>query len=425
MSNVWSGGGRVSPSGQQTRKKFRDTPARLTAQSNTLAVLLVIWALASIATLALLRGSATNARRAADQVSRVQETSIRLTRADSLATSGFLNGGLQSDAALAEFAKDIREANASLAVIYRGPGGQELANANLEKEPDQRRAGWAIKSINDYQADVTSAQANNRQGFPVGATYQKTASNLMRTDILDPLDRVGNQARAELLSSTDGFILGVYPPVWFILFAAVPIILGLLGLSRRTQRTLNLPVVAGLGLAFVATLMATTLTRSALGDVTNFVTGDFRDRDLVTQSRVALYNAKANESLTLIARGSGQSYEQQWRQNMADFNERQSRQEYAEARAYVVAHQRVRELDDGGNWDEAKKLVLPENNTDTSNPRFAALDARLSDQLAAIPERPPLKNHFLFLAQWIIGLSALGAAALVRIGYRQRVREYQ
>jgi hypothetical protein len=407
-------------------RRLRDTPTLLTLQSNVLAALLLVWAVSTIGTIASLRVSVTNARQAAEQVSQVQETSIRLTRADSLATSGFLNGGLQSDAALAEFARDIRDASANLAVIYRGPGGQETAGVDLSKDESARRAGWAIKSINEYQADVTSAQANNRQGFPVGATYQKTASNLMRSDILGPLDQVGVDARLRLSSNTNKFTSAALLPTWFIIFAAIPIVLGLIGLSRRTQRTLNLPVVIGLGLAFVAMIVAANMSTSTTTNATDYLRGNFRTRDLITQSRVALYNAKANEALTLIARGSGQGYEQQWRQNMADFEARSLRDQMPETLAYIATHQQVRKLDDAGNWDAARLLVLPERNTDTSNPRFAALDARLNEELKAVPpQTDELATGRLFVAQILVGLAALVAAGLVRLGYGQRIREYQ
>ncbi len=392
-------------------RRFRDTPRLLTLQSNVLAVLIVVWALTTIATLAFLRTAVVGARRAAEQVSRVQETSIQLSRADSLATSGFLKGGLQSDAALSAFAKDMRDANANLAVINRGTGGQGARSA--------------IQAIGEYQADVTSAQANNRQGFPVGATYQKTASNFMRTDILGPLANVGQTARNELLTYSRRFQRASLIPTLFLLFVAVPVMLGLLGLSRRTKRTLNMPALLGLGLACIATVVAATLCKSTLDAGTNFVRGDFRRVDLVTQARVALYDAKSNEALTLIARGSGQSYELAWRQNMADLTSRLGTTP-PEVQAYIDTHAKARQLDDSGDWDAARLLVLPTNNVDTSNPVFTEVDKRLAvERGTEVLSTNALSTNKLLAAQIIIGLAALAAAGLVRVGYRQRVREYQ
>jgi hypothetical protein len=319
----------------------------------------------------------------------------------------------------------MRDANANLAVIYQGPGGKESAGSQPAKAPDERRAGWAIQSIGEYQADVTSAQANNRQGYPVGATYQKTASNYMRSDILGPLGQVGEAARNDLLTNSQRFRLASLIPALFLILVSIPVALGLLGLSRRTKRTLNVPVLVGLGLAFIATMIATSLTKSTLDAGTNFIRGDFRRFDVVTQARVALYDAKSNEALTLIARGSGQSYELGWRQNMADLAERLGTTP-PEVQTYIQTHVKARELDDSGDWDAARLLVLPVNNVDTSNPVFTDVDKRLAVERGTdVLSTNALSTSRLLTAQIIVGLASLAAAGLVRVGYRQRVREYQ
>ena len=50
-----------------------------------------------------------------------------------------------------------------------------------------------------YVALIEDARANNRQGFPVGAQYQRTASATLRADALPLLDNLvaANAQRAE------------------------------------------------------------------------------------------------------------------------------------------------------------------------------------------------------------------------------------
>jgi hypothetical protein len=110
---------------------------------------------------------------------------------------------------------------------------------------------------------------------------------------------------------------------------------------------------------------------------------------------------------------------------MADFQARLNGS-LPEADQYIAAHNQARKLDDTGDWDAARLLVLPENNTDTSNPRFALLDSKLNERLSSISaSTSALSSRSLSIAQILVGLAAIGAAGLVRVGYLQRIREYQ
>jgi hypothetical protein len=398
-------------------RRFRDTPARLALQRNLLSALIVGWAVATIAVLGILRTQANRVDEAASQVQAVQETKVQLTRADSLATTGYLSGGLQSDAALASFAQDMAAANTGLATISRGVGGD--------------RAAASLQLINSYLTSVTAAQANNRQGWPVGATYQKSASESLRSEILPSLDSVDRSARSSLVASTRALGWSWLVPTLFALLVAIPLALALAVLAARTNRLINLPMALGLVVAFAGFLLASSVSGAAKSDTVRGVQTVFRDRDLTGQARVALYNAKSAEALTLIARGSGQPYELQWRQSMSDLRAAISASPRlgndvlvgSGLATYTKNHETVRSLDDAGNWDEARLGVLPAAG-EVSAASFNTLDTALSN--ASTGDVVPADvGRSLRLAQVIVGLAALAAAALVRAGLAQRLKEYQ
>ncbi len=400
--------------------KFRDTPRLLARHRNLLTVLVVLWAAFSIAALGVTRSNMSNVRRSAAQVQLVQQTKIQLTRADSLATSGFLSGGLQSDKALAAFAQDIRDANVGLAKIQQGPHG-ELADAS-------------IKATSDYLADVTAAQANNRQGFPVGATYQKSASKLLSDQVLAPLQSVEDFSRVSLNSGAGGLAIHRWLVPIFVLFLAVPLILALLGLSRRSNRSVNVPVMAALLVSIVGLLLANSLTKSATNSGVSTIKDALHKRDLIGQARVALYDAKSNEALTLIARGSGQPYEYKWRQSMAtvDAALRGATRDPG-IEAYVKTHQDARALDDSGDWDAARAKILPAERNQLSSAEFASLDQSLESAANDINSTGNLRGNLsdsfdvgkIALAQVLLAIAAAIAAWLVRFGYAQRLKEYR
>ncbi len=398
-------------------RRFRDTPARLAFQRNLLTGLIVAWALGTIGVLGVVRSASTKVSKAAEQVALVQQTKVQLTRADSLATSGYLTGGLQSDQALAAFAADMAAANTGLAGISRGVGGN--------------RATDTLTAINSYLTDVTAAQANNRQGWPVGATYQKTASANLRSNILPSLDAVDRAARDSVVVA--GRRLGW---TWAIaslfgLLVVVPLGLALATLAAHTNRLLNLPIVLGFAVAFVAFLLTSSIAGTTKTEGLRGIRTTFRNEDLAGQARVALYNAKSAEALTLIARGSGQPYELQWRQNMSDLDAVITAQPsmrldpvLTEAVArYRASHTEVRKLDDSGDWDSAREIVLASEG-ELSAPAFQSLDDAINLDFGGNVIGSDVGRD-ITIAQVVIGLAALVAAALVRTGYAQRLKEYQ
>jgi hypothetical protein len=356
---------------------------------------------------------------AAKQVLVLQDAQIQLTRADALATSAFLQGGLPSDAALAALSKDIQSANANLAVITRGVGGA--------------KADGALASLTDYLAGVTAAQANNRQNNPVGATYQLKASTLMSDMILNQLRDVDTSARAEVQRQSDNIGIGQAGPWVLLVGSLLALAFGTRELSSKFHRTLNVGILASAAVIAVALLLASSAIGTARQNSLDRLRFEFRGVDVASQALVSLQSARSSEALTLIKRGSGESYEQEWKQAAADAVQATE----ADLRAgnatrllqnYRTLHADMRQQDDAGDWDGARVRVLPDVRSERDDVlrAFTAAEAELlrfralDDPLSKVDG-----SNGILRAQIIVLLGSLVAAALARAGYQQRVREYR
>jgi hypothetical protein len=410
-------GGFVLPPGQGVPavQGFRDTPKLLSRHGNLLAGLLLALTVFGIAWYANVRANLTDAREAADQVLLTQQAQVRLTRADALATSAFLQGGLQADDALKKFNIDTQSAATDIAAIRSGVNG--------------RPAERSLTGLAAYLTDVSAARENNRQGFPVGATYQKAASKLMAETVLKPLRQVNTSAREQLASKVQGVGSASTVPVVLLLLGGLGLLIASRFLSKQSNRTVNQGVAAA-ALVFLAGVgLASSAAATVRRDTVNEVRARFREADLYSQAQVALNAARSAEALTLIARGSGQSYEAQWQQSAADADAalREARRTFGgevPLSDYLAAHKTVRKLDDSGDWDAARLQALPPSGKAWLG--YQGADMWLTTAIDANLSRGGFLNHSgLVRAQIILAIGGLVAAALARAGFQQRIREYR
>ena len=84
--------------------------------------------------------------------------------------------------------------------------------------------------------------------------------------------------------------------------------------------------------------------------------GSFASVNAAADARIDANNAKSNESLTLIARGSGAAFQTAW-QSSSDAVlvnlDRLGGPLTDQWQSYVAVHNEIRKLDDGGQWDAA------------------------------------------------------------------------
>ena len=398
---------------------FQGTPGRM----RLLGILGVIAAL-------ILGGAAANAilaseaaaERAAnttEQVVRMQSIQVDLLRADALATNAFLVGGLETPEARAQY-------DAAMAAVARN-----IAAGAADQPADANALGALAEEVQNYGALVEQARSNNRLGLPVGARYLTEASSSLRASAIPVVAEIvqTNEARAQKefdrSNSSIQLLAGVAALIVLVLIAV--------WLARRTHRYLNPSLTGGVVLLVVGLFVAATTIGNIGTTTAQVASGDYQRAVNLAQVRTAANDARANESLTLIQRGSGGRYQQAWEANDKTVRDKLEQVDDNAAltsgwNAYAQAHEQIRARDDGGQWEQAVELATtPE--ADGATATFNAFDQQVTEQRDAASTRAINQLGALGGGStvWavLIAIVSLIASWLIVRGIGQRIKEYR
>ncbi len=410
------------------------TPARLRAWQVGTVVLAVVVGLLSALGVARHQADLREARLAADSLLRVQEIRVAAVSADSLASRAYLEGGQESAEARAAYAAAIETAAGGLVAV-----SEQLPAA------DAAALTTAGADVGRYVGLVEQARANNRQGFPVGAAYQRQANGVLSGSILPALATVEQRTRAAINARLDA---AAGNRLWVILpavAALAAVVAASRWLARRFHRQVNVPLAgAGLVMVVAALLVVVGLT-SSLDRATAAVGDDLAAADRVAQARAAAFDARSQEGLTLINRGNGAANEAAWQRSSATVGavlsaacespepapptpaaECQVRQIYD---AYVLAHQQMRNTDDAGDWDQAVTSTLAPATESALTRSFDEFDAAarslIGQQAGAARHGLGASLDWLGALRILALIGGLLAALLAGRGFGQRLAEYR
>jgi hypothetical protein len=367
-------------------------------------------------------GALNEAKESAAHLVLVQSVQIQLAQADANVTNSFLKFGLEPENQQATYIASIQAASRDLALA---------ASASSE---DAEALGKANAALTRYTGYIGSARANNRLGKPVGANYLTTAHALLTSDVVKPL---AIRAAADADKVDDAYSRAAHAAWWLALVAIVG--LGVLVwaqffLARHSRRILNLPLVAatvGLLVGLIVAAGAMAIAQSKANDVRD---GALADARALSASRVAAFNAKAQESLTLINRGSATDADKDWK---ALVDEAQSSlppldTEASDALArYQTLHEGINETDVAGNWDKAVvDAVAPGTTAEPSaNSEFAkyaaTTDQALQVKAASATSALGDAGGALLPAGILVVLLGLLAAIAAWLGVSLRLDEYR
>lgn len=380
-------------------------------------------------------------RNASRQLLALQDIEVRIVHADAIASSSYLRSGQEDPAQRTAYLDEIAAA---------GDGLVAVSGAAASSDLEQLAA--ASRLLGSYVGLVEQARANNRQGFPVGATYQRQANSLVTNgdsdvpDIVSSLRAVEDSQRAQVNSAlSTAHRAGAWLQLtgWLLMAALVA---GSLWLARTFRRLVNVPIAAAGLLLLLLLLIGGARQAGAVNDADAAVGNELAGADSAAQTRAAAFEARSQEALTLINRGNGAANDANWRRGddvvVREIADGLSSDTVSSTdppgslqTAYIgyrSAHQEIRTLDDGGNWDAAVAVSLGEQPTTTGVNAVTAFDdfdravgaivkakgdvasARLGD--AASPLRT-LRN--------VVALAGLAMAVLAAWGCGQRLKEYR
>jgi hypothetical protein len=369
-----------------------------------------------------------------------QQVFRSLSDADATAASAFLSVGTEPPALRQKYEQDIAEAGSALAKAASDTAGVGDAAQQVD---------ILNQKIPVYTGIVETARANNRQGFPSGASYLREASQLMRTTILPAAQALYTADTRKLSDEQDASTSFPWAAVALLLVLVAALVLTQIYLTRRTNRVLNIGLLVATGAVVlsllwgaVALVIQGTLVAAGQTDGTSQV-------DVLVRARIAALQARADETLTLVARGDGATYEQQFikladqlvgpdgrsgllgkARDLAIGTPGQQKIEAAEqaARDWSLAHIQVRKLDDSGQYQEAVDFATSVSK-DSAAAAFQRLDVNLQDAIDVcrqefLNDTRSGENALTALAPGV-GVLAVLAAAGVTVGVRERLREYR
>jgi hypothetical protein len=261
----------------------------------------------SIAAITVLhtRHDATQALASVAQPSLVQASDAyaALSDADATASVAFLTGDLDLVYGRSRYISDLTRATTQLAAISRTAGATAAVQDSI----------FAINAqLPTYTGLVENARSNNRQGFPVGAAYLRRASETMRNRILPSVLSIYREEASKLEAAYDSGTSRTGP--LFLLIVGAALVILMVGvqfwLARRTHRILNLGwLVATVAVVAVGILVGAIIASNSR----NLKAARQHGSDPVAQlssTRILAVRAQADESLALIARGSGATFSQ-------------------------------------------------------------------------------------------------------------------
>jgi hypothetical protein len=274
----------------------------LSTTPGRLRLLLAVLVLLSLAWGALAAFTASQYSSAAASVVTVREPLSldalqiyqRLSDANDHATTAFLRGGLEPADLQQRYQADLTAAETGLEdTIARGGTGQGTTADDLRT---------LATGISRYDGDVQTAVAYNRLGKPLGAAYLRAASDLMRGTLLPKAKDLYGAENASL-HGTSAHATGeplIDATVAAGLVIALALCLALRWLGRRTNRVLNIGLLAAVAVVVVLLGWLGAGYAVARGDLLDAQARGSATVEALAQVGIAVQEAHADESLTLI-----------------------------------------------------------------------------------------------------------------------------
>jgi hypothetical protein len=426
----------VAPGGRLAARA-RSTPGRLTALMLLLALLGLLAGIAGVVGVMQRSALVDGVRNGSGPLAvQAQQLYRSLSDADATVAAAFLSNGIEPAALRQRYQDDIAAASAALSAVTAGARADRAAVSRIAAQ------------LPVYTGLIDTARTYNRLGKPLGAAYLREASGLMRTELLPAAQRLYASETAQLRADRTG---GASFP-WL----AIPLLLLTIAglgwaqryLTRRTHRLLNVGLVVATGLAVVM-LGWTTLSWVAVqGHLDTGRRTGSEQVDLLVQARIAALTARADEALTLVARGSGgdldKDFDSQLKTLAGDGSGgllarvRNSTSDgkvadimagaQSDARTWLASHKKERDLDNGGNYPEAVQLAVG-TGKDSTGAVFKHLDDQLASAIdkanaAFNTEARAAADGFALAAPGLVVLTLLMLAGVVA-GVQQRIAEYR
>ncbi|MEE6263244.1 hypothetical protein [Plantactinospora sonchi] len=432
---------RPSPPGalQRLTAPLHQTPGRLTA---ILATVVVLGLLTGLAALVGVRQRADLVHgvtaRSGELLVAAQNLYRALSDADATAASAFLSNGLEPPVLRERYQRDLADAAAALTVVSAATDGRSVS---------------AIARITArlpvYSGLVETARSYNRQGLPLGVAYLQEASGLMRDELLPAAQELYTAASDELDAARDRAAGFPWIATLLGLATLAGLVLTQIYLMRRTNRLLNVGLLVSTG-SLVLLVGWLAVSAIAAGGYLQASRDDgSAQMNLLAEARIAGLQARADEALTLVARGNGAAFEENFGvvmerlagtdgnggllgQARAAASDQATRQAVETAilktQAWTVTHRQVRLHDEAGDYEKAVQTTVGSEGLTTAA-IFTQLDEALAQAITHNGERFEREAASAGRALTGADVGMVGLTLLVLVGavlgIQRRIAEYR
>jgi hypothetical protein len=420
------------------RATLASTPGRLTASLVLLFLIVAAFGATAITGVVQRQSLISSVRTSSGPLTVQAEVLYRsMSDADATAASAFLSVGAEPPALRARYLDDIQASSAA------------LVNAAAGSASDRRALQQISTGLPMYAGLVETARADNRLGLPLGAAYLREASALMRNTLLPAASTLYESETGSLADDRDSAAGFPWIAIPLGLIAVALLFRAQRMLARRTRRLLN----PGLVLATLAVIVALGwLAISWTADTSALHASNVKGSaqvDALAQARIAALRSRADEALTLVARGNGAAFQDDFTATMARLQGTRkaggllaSAQDpsgdpvaVADARAaakdlaaWQAVHTAIRSRDDSGSYPDAVQLAIGTGDSDAPA-LFSKVDTDLSHGIDAAnatftSEATTAANA---LAGADVAAGVLTALALIglSVGFQRRIAEYR
>jgi hypothetical protein len=332
---------------------------------------------------------------------------------------------------------DIAAAGTALAQVTAGASDTSGISA--------RRLDVLATELPVYTGLVETARTNNRLGYPVGAAYLREASGLMRATLLPAAQDVYSTQTQRLRSDHNAGARYPYIAVLLGIVALAALVFAQRYLTWRTRRLVN-PGLAAATLALLAALIYQNVAWFGLHSHLDSAQADGSSQvQALATARIDALQARADEALTLVARGSGGAFEQDFQKTMADLVGADGksgrlgqaaatatnpavraaiRKASSDVAAWRAVHTALRADDDGGNYPDAVTAA-----TGLASDAFTHLDDDLAAGIrasdATFTEQAAAAGRAVHIVGIVVVILTLLTLAGAAIGVQRRIAEYR
>lgn len=366
-----------------------------------------------------------------------------LSLADTVASTGFVQGGVESSTSRQKYNEAIDRAAVSATQAVQGAGADDHEIRQVVQ--------FIQRELPVYTGMVETARANHRMSNAVSAAYMSNASAVMREEILPAASRLFTITSGKVADEQRSLTAPQWVPLSGLFAAVIFLLLAQWWLWRVTRRRLNR------GFVTATSLMALAIFWVSIANVATWTAGSQAFEEAsnpwssLTASRIAGQQARTAETLALVRRESDtdsvpfsqvetsirealQEFEATTSSNTEDLTSsqiavntaRESLTAWSEAHDEFVSALRTGRYDDALHLATAPNPDVGEEATAAS--AFNALDNALTKLIA--DSRETMRAYIsdglaamAFVASAVMVLTVLAIFA-VWLGIRPRLQEY-